>query len=248
MKGQMVPSKYFLLDASVLVGYYIPEAIGPTAGENVRIFLESCRKGAHRDWYLVVPNIVIAEVFSSFAKYCFATWNRHVQKALPSGLDQRRYGTIRRRFHEHIHKGQFLHQEELNRYHIPGVDLVAPLDHYFQHYRGKGQKTPMATADMLVLSIGIHLNHRLGPDRFAIVTADSRMADICNKASRGIIRNTAEKLGLVEKADQLGYGYSPKIYPQVINLAKRGKKHLEDVFGCWPLAIPQHSRTGIKKP
>lgn len=249
MKGNTLsPEKYVVLDTNVLVGYYIPDAIAEPARSNIRIFLESCRTGKQPDWYLLIPNLVIAETFSTFAKYCFATWNPHIKKSLPKGLDTRRYKNVRKRFHEHIHNGLFFHQVELNRYHVLAIDLIAPIDHYFQHYKGKKNKSPMQTADMLILAMGIHLNHQLGKDRFSIITADRRMSAICEKARAGINDNTAEKLGIREKAEELGYGYSPDIYPRVINLHVKDKKLLKEAFGNWPLEVANKSTTGINKP
>jgi hypothetical protein len=106
----------------------------------------------------------------------------------------------------------------------------------------------MQAADMLILSMGIHLNHQYGRDRFMIITADSRMADICNKAGAGINRNTASRLGLIEAAEELGYGYSPLIYPHVLNFASATKTELEEAFKQWPLEIPSRSTTGITGP
>lgn len=248
MKAHNTPSKYILLDTSVLVGYYIPESISAPAHDKIRIILESCRTGMQPDWYLMIPNIVIAEVFSTFAKYCFATWNQQVKRNLPNGLDKRRYNTIRRLFHEHIHNGHFFHQIELNRYHILGIDLIAPIDHYFEHFRGKKNKRPMQTADMLILSMGIYLNHQFGHDKFMILTADRRMSAICEKARLGINESTIDKLDIRKKANELGYGYSSTIFPKIVNLAKRGKQYLKDCFGEWPLPIAKRSKTKIKGP
>jgi len=248
MKSCSAPEKYMLLDTNVIVGYYIPESLSEPARTHIHNVLESCRKGAQPEWYLMIPNIVIVEVFSVFAKYCFATWNNFVKRRLPGGLDQRRYKTICKRFHDHVHNGRFFHQVELNRYHVLGVDLIAPIDHYFQHFRGKSRKKPMETVDMLILSMGIYFSHQFGKERFMILTADRRMSAICEKARSGIRKNTAKKLGLIEKADELGYGYSSDIFPRVVNLARRGKKYLEEVFGQWPLPVPSRSRTGIPAP
>jgi len=232
------PSKYFLLDTNVLVGFYIEEALSQQAQSNIKSILESCRAGKHPDWFLLVPNIVIAEVFSTFAKWRFAKWNPHVKKVLPSGIGQRRYKNINCQFHNDIHNGHFFHQVELNRYHILGVDLIAPIDHYFLYYKNpNSNKLPMQTSDMLILSIGINLNHQFGKERFSILTSDRRMSVICEKARAGIKPSTVKKLGILKKAEELGFGYSPEIFPQVVNLAKKGGKQLKEVFGEWPLTI-----------
>lgn len=249
MKGQTTPKLYLLLDANILTGYYIPESISRKTAERIKNILECCRKGGKPDWYLIVPNIVTAEVFSAFDKYCYATWNSHVKKNLPKGLDKRRHRTIRQRFHEHISNGHFFHEIELTTDHIFGIDLIAPVDHYFEFYRkktGKIRKIPMQTADMLILSMGIYLNHQYGMDRFLIITADRRMTNICQKASKGIKENTAIKLGLVEKAESLGFGYDPRLYPRVLNLAGASEGEIAAALGEFPLTIPKKSLTEIK--
>jgi hypothetical protein len=248
MKTHVSPEKYFLFDTNVIIGYYIPQAVGKKTEMRGRVILDSYRKGAHPDWCLLVPNIVIAEVFSVFSKYCFGTWNSHVKAAIPGGLDGRIYKTICQRFHEHIHNGQLFHQVELSRYHILAMDLIAPIDHNYKHYRGKKRKKPMETADMLILCIGIHLSHQYGRNRFMIVTADQRMADICNKAGGGISKTTAEKLGIIKTAEKLGYEYSPLIYPRILNLAQATNSDLRDAFGDWPLEVPKKSKTKIPAP
>jgi len=248
MKGANNPDKYILLDANVLVGYYLPEAVSSRVAHRIESILECCRKGKCREWYLLVPNLVIAEVFTTFAKYCYATWNSHVKKALPDGLDQRRYKRVCRIFHQHIHNGQFLHQVELNRYHILAVDLIAPIDNHYQFYRGKRRrKTPMGTADILILAMGIHLNHQFGHQRFLIVTADRRMTDICGRAA-SMNKNTAERLGIVQKANDLGYGYHPQLYPTIVNLAGATRGDLERDLGVWPPDNLGRCTTGVRRP
>jgi hypothetical protein len=104
----------------------------------------------------------------------------------------------------------------------------------------------MQTADMLILSMGIHLNHQYGVDRFLIITADRRMTNICQKASKGINEKTASKLGLIEKAESLGFGYDPSLYPRVLNLVGASDAEIINTLGDYPLAVPKKSLTGIK--
>jgi hypothetical protein len=80
---------------------------------------------------LYIPNFCIAEVFSVFAKHAFGKWNRHVKKKKGT-IDKRVYKSLVRQFGSDIHNGAFLNQYELSRYHILGIDLVAPVDHHYQ--------------------------------------------------------------------------------------------------------------------
>lgn len=196
------------------------------------------KKGYAPNWYLMIPNIAIAEVFSIFAKYCFGKWNPHVKKNLQGGLDTRKYKSIVKQFRNDIHNGSLFHQIELNRYHILLADLIYPFDHYYQIYRGSKRKVPMQTSDILILAMGIDLNHQFGEDRFCILTADNRMYDLCVRIRGGIKDGTVRKLWIEDSARRLGKHFSPDMYPRVINIGKATKAGLAEAFGEWPLVLP----------
>ena len=67
-----------------------------------------------------------------------------------------------------------------------------------------------------------------------LATADQRMADVINRAHR-LNQSTAEKLGLLEVAEQAGLEWSPSLYPKCINLNRDSDKEMQEAFGGWPL-------------
>src|SRR5712664_704814 len=127
---------YGLLDANITAVYYLARSMKNAKAakvvERIRNIVDSVRtKGS--DHFLDIPNICIAEVFGVFAKYAFGKWNRHL-KGMKT-IDKRVYEGLIEQFQEDIHNGRVLYQYELSRYHILAQDLVAPIDHYFQHRR-----------------------------------------------------------------------------------------------------------------
>ena len=249
MKSHSKPEKYFLLDSSILVAYYLPEASrSKKVAERVRGIIDYVRKGGTSDWIFIVPNIVVAEVFNTFSKYCYGKWNEYVRKNLPGGMDQRRYKRIRKEFRNHIHNGKLYHQIELNRYHILYTDLISPLDHYYQIYRARKRRkpvVPLQTMDILILAIGIELNHILGRERFCLITDDHRMHDLCNKLNNMSNVAAVKKIDLASMANELNLEISSELFPRVLHLSIAKQVELADEFGEWPLNIPRRSRTGI---
>jgi len=174
-------TRFCLLDANLVAGYYLPESLKSMKARNrVKTIIESVRKGACPEVFLYVPNFCIAEVFRVFARYCWATWDSTVEKHLPGGLDQRKYKTYCRKFHQDIHNGMLIQQVELNRYHVLATDLISPVDAYYQYYRhrpgGKRYRKQMMSAmDHLIIGMGIHLTRVHSRGNFAILTADNRL-------------------------------------------------------------------------
>lgn len=129
--------RYLLCDANVVAAYYLPRSMRSVrARTRIEAILNAVRSGGGNH-FLYIPNICIAEVFSVFAKYSFGRWNRHLKKQ--GTIDSRVYKSLVKQFETDIHNGHFFYQYELSRYHVLGVDLVAPVDHYFQISRGKGR-------------------------------------------------------------------------------------------------------------
>jgi len=242
-------TRFLLLDANVVAGYYLPQSLNsPKAQNRVQNIIDAVRNGAAPEVFLFMPTLCIAEVFSVFARYCFAKWDQRVKKNLAGGLHSKAYRAIRRRFRDDLHNGKTLQQVDLNRYHILATDLIAPVDAYYEYYRhrtggAKHQKRMMQAADHCIIGMGIHLARMLGRDNFAIVTADHRLADILGRAT-SVKATTAGKLGLITTARELGLNYGASIYPRVLNLAKAADGDLETFFGVWPLPLrPAAKRT-----
>jgi hypothetical protein len=149
-------------------------------------------------------------------------------------IDKRAYESLVNQFQRDIHNARFIYHYELSRYHVLGINLVAPIDHYFKISRGK-DAIPMGTFDHLLISMGIHLAHIHGSDNFAILTADNRLSSVLEKCRSKIHPSTVKKLKLNIAEDVTGRPFSPDIFPKCINLVTATKKQLTDMFGQWPL-------------
>jgi hypothetical protein len=227
---------YYLLDANLVLGYYVPRILDfAKARERIRILVDSVRSGesAH---FLYVPNFVIAEVFSNFAKYSFGRYNRQVKKN-GGTIDTRIYQSLCDQFHKDIHNGRLFYQLELNRYHVLGVDLVAPIDHYFKIQRKQKFSNPAGTFDQLIVAMSVHLGHIHGIDNVAILSADTRLTQVVEKCRRKISPNTVKKLKLSRAQDIAGKAFGPNIFPEALHLGKCGTRDLERLFGRWPLSV-----------
>ena len=152
-------------------------------------------RSGESEHFFYLPNFCVAEVFSVFMKHTFGTWNNHVKKK--GTIDTRVYRSLVNQFEADIHNGAFIYHYELSRYHVLGINLVAPVDHYYRFRRGKRrQVAPMGTFDHLIISMGIHLAHIHGRENVAIISADDRLTDILKKCVGGISSATERKLKL----------------------------------------------------
>ena len=239
--------KYLLLDANVTAAYYLPKSISSTkVRDRIEVIFNSIRSGAS-DHFLYIPNFVIAEVFNVFMKYSFGGWNVHVKKP----LDTRIYNSLVKQFQTDIHNGKFITQYELNRYHILGVNLVAPVDHSRQITRPKtvkGKKRtpfPMGTFDQLIVSMSVQLGKLHGVDNVAIITADKRLSEVVRVCRGGLKAATIKKLKLDSAEETTGFKFSPSIFPTCLHLTHANKSDLKEFFDEWPLregTVPKHYR------
>lgn len=232
---------YLLLDANVVAGYYLPRSLqSRKARERARIIIDSVRSGA-TNHFLYIANFCVAEVFSVFAKYAFGTWNRHVKKA-GGTIDKRVYLSLRTQFAKDIHNGALFYHYELSRYHVLGIDLVAPIDHYFQISRGKGRNhKPAGTFDHLLISMGIHLAHIHGAENVCLVSTDDRLTSILSRCRNGVSAKTIKRLKLNVAEQVTGKPFSGAIFPRFLNLKSATHTELCSVFGVWPLPIKAHT-------
>jgi hypothetical protein len=229
--------KVLLLDANVVAGYYLPRSLDSVrARARIQAILDSARSGAS-DFVLYVPNFCIAETFSVFMKHAFGKWNRHVKRA-GGKIDRRVYERLVSQFQADIHNGHFINQYELSRYHILGINLVAPIDHHFQITRGKNKRhVPMGTFDHLIISMGIQLSHIHGADNVVIVTADTRLTDVLEKCKSGLKPGVIKKLKLHIAEKVTGRPFGPDRYPCHINLKDATNSQLRSIFSVWPLPV-----------
>jgi len=233
-----MPAKYLLWDASVVVPYYVPQATrNAKVPERSRTILDSIRN--HRyDGFCYLSNVVIAEVFASFARECYSGWDAQVYKRYGGRgktLDTRRYNSAVTKFHADIHNGALFYQVEVNRHHVLALDLIAPVDKHRKFYR-KGNVRSMGASDLLLGAISLHLVKIHGHNNVIVLTADARMGAIFSRACPELNPNTANKLNLTQRAEELTLGpWRPEIYPKVLDLQRCTVPELEGAFGFWPL-------------
>jgi hypothetical protein len=228
--------RYVLLDASVVIDYFISDPRKVRSSGRINTIVESVRKRAVDEVVLLIPNVCIPEVFGAFAKHALSTWNRQSLR-----LDRRRYRTLRDAFRRYLHNGAVFQQYELTRYHVLATDLIAPVDHWYRLQHRNAQ--PMGAIDHLVLAMGVSLCRLNGHDAVAILTSDARMSRAVRRAKSLSASQTAA-LNLLGRASELGYRWRPEIYPRVIDLQRMPDSALRDLFGAWPL--PTRSPRGIE--
>lgn len=235
---------YLLLDSNVTAGYYLPRSLDSRkARQRIEILFQSIRSGKSKH-FLYIPNFCIAEVFSVFMKHAFGKWNRHVIKK-GGTIDKRVYEKLVTQFQADIHNGKFLYHLELNRYHILGINLVAPIDHSYKFSRGEGNVTPCGTFDHLIISMGITLSHIHGRDNVCIVSADDRLTDLLSKCSSLHRPTTIKRLKLDLAEDVIGHPFNKDLFPKYLNLKTAKVSELRELFGTWPLEVgnvPEHFR------
>ena len=235
---------YLLLDSNVTAGYYLPRSLDSRkAQQRIENIFQSIRSGKS-DHFLYIPNFCVAEVFSVFMKHAFGNWNPHVTKK-GGTIDKRVYEKLVAQFQEDIHNGKFIYHLELNRYHILGINLVAPIDHSYKISKGKKNVTPCGTFDHLIISMGITLSHIHGRNNVCIVSADDRLTDLLSKCSSLNKPAKIKKLKLDIAKEVIGRPFSKELFPKCINLKTAKISELIAVFGRWPLevgSVPDHYR------
>ncbi len=235
---------YLLLDSNVTAGYYLPRSLDSArAQKRIELLFQSIRSG-ESSHFLYIPNFCIAEVFSVFMKHAFGKWNRHVINK-GGTIDKRIYEKLVTQFQADIHNGKFLYHLELNRYHILGINLVAPIDHSYKISRRQGNVIPCGTFNHLIISMGITLAHIHGRNNVCIISADDRLTDLLSKCSSLHRPTTIKKLKLDIAEDVIGHPFNRDLFPRYLNLKSAKVSDLREIFGSWPPeigAIPNHFR------
>jgi len=225
---------YILLDANVTAGYYLSRSLRSSkARERIAKIFDAARSG-EAEFFFYLPNFCVAEVFSVFLKHTFGSWNNQVKRT----IDTRVYNRLAKQFEDDIHNGKFIYHYELSRYHVLGINLVAPVDHYFRFYRGKKRNVvPMGTFDHLIISMGIHLAHIHGRENVIVVSTDDRLLNILGKCRSKIPKPTIKRLKLDEAGKLTGRPFHPDTFPDGVNLKTATDPQLKKVFGVWPLPV-----------
>jgi hypothetical protein len=223
MKNEMLERRYFLLDASVVVGHYLPRASTERVNGRInRIVSAARRKGQRKgELLLFVPNFCVAEVFNTFRKYRYGRWNRKVRDS-GGVIGKKEFDRIYGRFQQDIRKGRVFYHYELSRYHLLNTALISPIDHHYAYQRNikKKKPCPMSTLDLLIAAMGIELVRLHGRCCVRVLTTDSRIANILGRAER-IRGSTVERLDLHKATRLVGLSvFSASIFPQVFDLSK----------------------------
>ena len=237
--------RYILFDTNVVAAYYLPRSHRSVElRERAKTIFDAKRSGAEQ-LFFYLPNFCVAEVFSVFMKHGFGTWNKQVKKTIHTKV----YDSLVKQFEADIHNASLIYHYELSRYHILGVNLVAPVDHYFQFNRqtlGKKKNImPMGTYDHMIISMGIQLTRIHGEDKVAIVSGDDRLTNILGKCRSGLTLETRKKLRLDRCEELTGVPFVPSSFPIGINLKTAKDSDLSQFFGHWPLnvgKVPKHYR------
>jgi hypothetical protein len=177
-------------------------------------------------------------------KHAFGGWNPHVRRK-GGTVDKRVYESLVSQFQKDIQNGKFIYHLELNRYHVLGINLVAPIDHYYRISKGKEVVFPCGTFDHLIISMGITLSHIHGRNNVYIVSADDRLTDILAKCSSINNPATISKLKLDIAREVVGKPFDKELFPKYVNLKTAKKADLKVAFGTWPLEVgnvPTHYR------
>lgn len=222
---------YILLDACVAAAHFAPKT---TQSANLKSRANTLFSGSAPgiEVRFLIPNFCIAEVFAVLEKYRWGkSWNRHVKVALTPA----EFAAARARFGAAIHNGASILQVELDRYHILCVDLVSPVNNAYKIKRDRTKKTnvtPAKTYDMLLVAMGIWLQHQYGADSFTILTGDERLAAVVERAKSAKLGRPIRQ-HLSDAATGLGLAYGSSLYPTVINLTRAGKAELTSRFPGW---------------
>ena len=201
----------FCQNANVTAGYYLPCSLNLKSADGRGDFRLGPFEKKEKTFF-TSRIFAIAEVFSVFMKHCFGIWNRHLRRK--GTIDSRVYESLVKQFQSDIHNGHFLYHYELNRYHVLGINLVAPIDHYFKISRRQKNVVPMSTFDHLVISMGVHLAHIHGTENVCIPSADGRLTDILKKCKSGIKKATVKKLKLDIAEEVTGRAIRSSSLPQ----------------------------------
>ena len=224
---------YVLVDACVAAAHFAPKS---TVSKNLKSRASAFFTGSSPDVSvkLLIPNFCIAETFAVFEKYRWGkTWNKQVKEE--HTLTASEFRAARKNFGAAIHNGSRILQVELNRYHILAVDLISPINNAYKIKRDRGKKknvTPARTYDMLIVAMGIWLQHQFGGENFTLLTGDERLAAVVERA-KSVSLNATIKRHLSEVAKNIGLSYGPGLYPTSLNLTHASKADLRARFANW---------------
>lgn len=222
---------YFLVDANLTAGYYLPTSLNSEKEKNRIKSAFSYIKRNRSNHFIYIPNFCIAETFNVFAKYSFGKWNYHLKKK--KTIDTRAYNSIVKKFEKDIHNGSFLYHYELNRYHLLNAGFVSPIDHHYRYSKGvKYRVKPMSTFDHLIIAMGMELVNIHGKDNVCVLSSDNRLINILKICQKGVSKKIVEKLKLSEVAERVrGKEFNKNMFPNSLDLKKCSDEDMKKIFG-----------------
>ncbi|NNN05001.1 MAG: hypothetical protein HKL90_03785 [Elusimicrobia bacterium] len=170
--------RYYLFDANVLVSYYCAED-NPVVRRRVLSLFPARAKG---DVFLYLPNFCVAEVLRAFAKKC---WSERIYANPKDSFDE-----FRTAFLQDIVDSKNIYSYELSRRHVKLTDKIYETASSISLRKG----SPPSAFDVLLIAMGCDLMSIHGHDRFAIVTSERPIYDVCrtNPAEFPVVFNIAE--------------------------------------------------------
>lgn len=219
---------YFLIDANIAAGYYLPRSL-KSAKAKVRIekILNYLRL-AGKENFIYIPNFCIAETFSVFTKHSYGKYNKQLKGQ--KMLDSRIYESLVNSFQKDVHNGHFFYHYELNRYHILNTNLVSPMDHHYKISQ-KSKVNPAGTFDHLIIAMGIELARIHGSNNICVLSTDKRLIDLLKKGKTGMSDGITKKLKFNIAEKICDKKISKDIFPLGLDLARCKDRDIKTIFG-----------------
>ena len=190
----------YLLDTCAWVHYY-------KGDKRVKDLLDYIieQKGL-RKATLFMPSFCIAEVFNTFAKWRYRD----------TVISETEYLTIKDAFRKHVRRGIIISEYPLHIYHIYNTDHIIPFEHQWDN-----KEDTLSTFDILIIAMGVELVKHFGDSRVRILTADKRLASICNQLRHKMTADMRKKWDIPDEVQ----------YPVSLYLPTTLRKSLPIVAG-----------------
>lgn len=150
---------YYLLDACAFGEYIDKLSSRKKINHNIVINI------ADGSFYYI-PQFCVAEIFNMFAKWHYAE----------KRIDSKKYDQLCDMFKLMIRNRALLYPYDLHRYHNINCDKIYKTEHSIP----KGNDHKLSTFDILIIAMGIELQHIHGKDNFTILSCDKRLLKISN--------------------------------------------------------------------
>ncbi|OIO01165.1 hypothetical protein COY52_07165 [Candidatus Desantisbacteria bacterium CG_4_10_14_0_8_um_filter_48_22] len=217
--------KFFLLDANVIVDYYLGRH------EVQRVFNDLLRRRQEGRCLIFIPDFCISEIFSTFAKKCYYEKDardriseQQFRKAKWDFIDDTSRDLEYKRAQPYTHVE--LSQNHLINAHLvyqPAWDFVKKEHVRKKLVRKDGTYKFPSTFDLLVIAQGVEMAKLYSDEDFVILTSDEVMLEICRH-----LRNLrhADKVSYIKRNESRleAYHNLPSFkYPRAINARNYGE-------------------------